>query len=98
MRVAGSSWVAEMTNSAESIAVSDEVFEESVQALIKQVQTMVRESGDPHGFDAEKCVRQWIDWPIPALGGKTPSSYMVTVEGQRLVSNLLARSQSGAYS
>ena len=35
--------------------------------------------------------------PSPALGGDKPADYMDTIEGQRIVSNLLAMMQSGAY-
>jgi putative toxin-antitoxin system antitoxin component (TIGR02293 family) len=65
--------------------------------LIGQVQTMVEQSGDPNGFDAAKWVANWLEQPNPALAGESPASYMDTMEGQKLVSNLLAMMQSGAY-
>ena len=65
--------------------------------LIGQVQTMVEQSGEPAGFDAAKWVAHWLEEPIPALAGECPASYMDTMEGQKLVSNLLAMMQSGAY-
>lgn len=65
--------------------------------LIGQVQTMVQESGDPDGFDAARWVGQWLERPNPALGGCRPAQFMDTVEGQQLVSALLAKTQSGAY-
>ena len=34
---------------------------------------------------------------MPALGGERPVELMDTMEGQTLVSNLLAQMQSGAY-
>lgn len=68
-----------------------------IEYLIGQVENMVRESGHPEGFDAAKWVSNWLKSPLPALGGQTPASYMDTVEGQKLVSNLLATAQSGAY-
>jgi putative toxin-antitoxin system antitoxin component (TIGR02293 family) len=68
-----------------------------VKALIGQVQSMVAESGDPDGFDAAHWVSGWLNTPLPALGGQRPASYMDTVEGQKLVANLLAMAQSGAY-
>ena len=68
-----------------------------VENLIAMVQTMVEESGDPTGFDAARWVSEWLTEPLPALGGETPASYMDTFEGQKLVANLLAMSQSGAY-
>ncbi len=68
-----------------------------VQALIGQVEHMVRESGDPGGFDAAKWLSEWLRTAVPALGGNTPAGYLDTIEGQKLVSNLLAMGQSGAY-
>jgi putative toxin-antitoxin system antitoxin component (TIGR02293 family) len=68
-----------------------------VQALIGQVEAMIRESGNPIDFDAAKWVSGWLNSPIPALGGNKPASYMDTIEGQKLVANLLAMTQSGAY-
>jgi putative toxin-antitoxin system antitoxin component (TIGR02293 family) len=68
-----------------------------VDYLIGQIENMVKESGNPTGFDAAKWVSQWLNSPLPALGNKKPASYMDTVEGQKLVSNFLAMAQSGAY-
>jgi len=71
-----------------------------VTTLIGQVEEMLRNSGDPdqvRGFDAAKWVARWLDEPIPALGGQCPGDYMDTIEGQRVISNLLATMQSGAY-
>jgi putative toxin-antitoxin system antitoxin component (TIGR02293 family) len=68
-----------------------------VAALIGKVQTMVEESGNPDGFDSSRWVADWLTKPVPALGGAAPASYLDTFEGQRLVAELLALSQSGAY-
>lgn len=68
-----------------------------VGMLIGMVQTMVQQSGDPAGFDAARWVAGWLASPVPALAGATPASYMDTIEGQRLVAELLARTQSGVY-
>lgn len=65
--------------------------------LIAQVQTMVKESGNPEGFDAAKWVDRWIDKPLPALGGQRPGELMDTPDGRALVSNIVACMQSGAY-
>jgi uncharacterized protein (DUF2384 family) len=65
--------------------------------LVGQVQAMVNESGNPKGFDAAKWLAQWMEQPIPALGGKNPASMMDTAEGQAVVSSLLAKMQTGAY-
>lgn len=68
-----------------------------VETLIGMVQTMVEQSGDPAGFDAARWVSDWLIKPLPALAGATPASYLDTFEGQKLVAELLAMSQSGAY-
>jgi putative toxin-antitoxin system antitoxin component (TIGR02293 family) len=65
--------------------------------LVGQVQTMVEESGDPVGFDAEEWTSQWLMEPVPALGGVKPIDLLDTMEGQTLVADALARLQSGAY-
>jgi putative toxin-antitoxin system antitoxin component (TIGR02293 family) len=68
-----------------------------LESLIDQVQAMVEESGDPKGFDAAKWLGEWIEQPLPALGGDKPSEYLDTVTGQQHISSLIARMQSGAY-
>jgi putative toxin-antitoxin system antitoxin component (TIGR02293 family) len=66
--------------------------------LIGQVQTIVAESGETAGFDAAKWVAEWIKTPQRALGGKRPDELLDTADGRQLVSDLIARQQSGAYS
>ena len=68
-----------------------------VAKLVGQVETMVRESGDPTDFDAAAWMAQWMEQPLSALGGRAPAELMDTSAGQGIVSQLLARSQSGAY-
>lgn len=65
--------------------------------LIRQVQRMVDESGDSTNFDAALWLAQWLAEPNPALGGVPPGQYMDTAEGFMLISDTLARMQSGAY-
>ena len=83
----------------DAIALSRDESERvlGVENLIGMVQTMVEESGDPTGFDAARWLSDWLTGPLPALGGETPASYLDTFEGQKLVANLLAMTQSGAY-
>ena len=69
-----------------------------VARLVGQVQAMVEESGNADAFDAAAWVAQWLDRPLPALGGRRPAEFMSTSEGQDLVSDLVARMQTGAYS
>jgi putative toxin-antitoxin system antitoxin component (TIGR02293 family) len=68
-----------------------------IQALIGQVQAVVTQSGAKGNFDAAKWVSRWLNEPLPALGGERPAAYMDTVEGQKLIGNLLGMIQSGAY-
>ena len=65
--------------------------------LIGQVQTMVDRSGDPEGFDAAKWVSDWLEQPVPALGGRKPADLMDTPPGQEMVSNLIVMMETGAY-
>lgn len=69
-----------------------------LRKLIGQVEVMVEQSGVPKGFSAAKWVAGWLDEPSAALAGKKPGEFMDTAEGQELVSKLVARMQSGAYS
>src|SRR5687767_4467887 len=68
-----------------------------VARLVGQVETIVRESGEAAGFDAAKWTAAWLDRPHPALGGKRPAELMDTADGRGIVSDLIARMQSGAY-
>lgn len=63
--------------------------------LIGRVQQMVAESGDPEGFDVAAWVAQWLETPLPALGGETPEKFMGTAGGQAIVTTILARMQWG---
>ena len=65
--------------------------------LIGQVEVLVAQSGNPQGFDADRWVGEWLDRPLPVLGGAKPADFMDTMQGQELISQLLAQSQSGAY-
>lgn len=68
-----------------------------LQKLIGQVEIMVSESGDPSGFNAAHWIADWLERPVAALNNAKPSDFMDTIEGQELVSSLLAKMQSGAY-
>ena len=68
-----------------------------LQKLIGQVESIMAESGVDRDFNAAHWVAQWLEQPLPALANAKPADYMDTVEGQELVSGLLARMQSGAY-
>jgi len=81
----------------EALSAEDSERIVGMSKLIGQVQTMVEQSGAPDGFDAVKWVAGWLQTPVAALGGGRPVDYMDTMEGQGMVSALLARMQSGAY-
>lgn len=68
-----------------------------VGRLVGQVEAMVEESGDPKGFDARVWLTRWLGEPLAALGGVCPRDLLDTIEGQRMVSEALARMRSGAY-
>jgi hypothetical protein len=75
-----------------------EAQEDDIAHLITQVRTMNEESGNHEGFDADVWLSNWVQSPIPALGGLTPASQMQTLEGRQIARDLIARMQSGAYS
>ena len=83
------------TNAPLSSAEGERVL--GVGRLLGQVQTMVRESGNPEGFDTSAWLSAWMSAPVPALGGARPLDLMDTMTGQALVSQILAQMQSGAY-
>jgi putative toxin-antitoxin system antitoxin component (TIGR02293 family) len=68
-----------------------------IARLVGQVEEMVRESGETDAFDAARWLAEWLETPLPALGGEPPASLMDTAEGRRIVSDLLSQMQSGAY-
>lgn len=68
-----------------------------VAKLVGQLQAIIEESGDPEGFDARAWLSNWLREPLPTLGGARPLDMLDTMEGQALVSDALARIQSGAY-
>jgi putative toxin-antitoxin system antitoxin component (TIGR02293 family) len=68
-----------------------------LEHLIGQVQAMVKDSAAPADFNAGRWVGQWLDRPVPALGGAKPADFMDTLQGQALVSRLLAQAQAGVF-
>lgn len=68
-----------------------------IARLVGQVDQMVKESGNTDDFDAAKWVAAWLDQPQPALGGTRPAELMDTADGRGIVSDFVARMQSGAY-
>lgn len=72
--------------------------EMAIDALVTQVQMMVAESGDATGFDAREWLLDWLDRPLPALGGQRPSELLSSKHGPEILSTLLAQSRGGAFS
>ena len=68
-----------------------------IARLLGQVETIVKESGQPESFDPAKWTAAWLERPHPALGGRRPAELMDTADGRGIVSDLVARMQSGAY-
>lgn len=68
-----------------------------VARLVGQVDQMVRDSGEPDGFDAARWTAVWLQRALPALGGARPGELMDTAEGREIISGLVAQMQSGAY-
>lgn len=48
-------------------------------------------------FDAPRWVGEWLASPCPALGGRRPAGFTDTLEGFRVLEQLLAQMLSGAY-
>lgn len=68
-----------------------------MQRLIGQVEIMLADSGAPSCFNAARWLASWLEQPLAALNNAKPAEFMDTMEGQHLVSGLLARMPSGAY-
>jgi putative toxin-antitoxin system antitoxin component (TIGR02293 family) len=69
----------------------------AITRLVGQADNIVRESGTAEGFNAAEWVAAWLQRPHPALGRKRPAELMDTADGRELVTDLLARQQSGVY-
>jgi len=82
----------------QALAVDESETALGTARLIGQVETMLAESSDEPDFDAAKWLGRWLERPNPALGGALPMSYLDTADGRQMISELLARMQSGAYS
>lgn len=63
--------------------------------IMGQVEAMLGDGAE--GFDAQAWLGRWLTEPLPALGHRRPVELLDTMEGQGLVSQALARMESGAY-
>lgn len=73
-------------------------LEDGINTLTVIVQRMVNEAGDPSGFDARSWLDHWLMEEVPALGNRRPLDVLSEPNGVEMVSSLLLRAQSGAYS
>ena len=69
----------------------------NIFSLIGQVQSIVEHAGNPDGFDTGLWLGDWLKEPLPALDWALPASYLDTNVGIRIISNLIACMESGAY-
>ena len=83
-------------NARLSVDSSDRVI--GFAKLIGQVETIIQDSGNPEGFDAAHWLKGWISRPLAALGNRRPDEFMDTSDGREMISQVLARGQTGAYS
>ena len=68
-----------------------------LERLIGQVQAMVEDTDATSDFNACRWVGQWLGRPVPALGDAKPADFMDTLQGQTMISRLLAQSQAGVF-
>ena len=73
-------------------------LEDHIAILTMLVRRMVDESGDPTGFDAQAWLDHWLMGVVPALGDRRPLDVLNEPDGLGVVSRLLLRAQSGAFS
>lgn len=65
--------------------------------LIEIADDMVRTTSQHTPFDAPHWIGDWLASPCPALGGRRPAGFTDTLEGFRVLEQLLAQMLSGAY-
>jgi putative toxin-antitoxin system antitoxin component (TIGR02293 family) len=49
-------------------------------------------------WKSEAATKEWLQSPVPALGGKAPNELLDTPEGRRSVSQVLLKIESGDFS
>lgn len=49
-------------------------------------------------WESQAAAEEWLHSSVPALGGKTPTELLDTVEGRRWVSEVLLKIESGNFS
>jgi uncharacterized protein (DUF2384 family) len=76
------------------------LLKENRHTSVELGERIVREPGSEQsaGFCAEEWLDDWLQSPLLAFGGSTPTEVLQTVGGLTMVSRHLERVQSGAYS
>ena len=81
--------------------VGREIFEhdEAFLLLLRQARAMAKESTHPAAasFDVEQWLREWIQKPQPALGGRKPEEMLGSRAGVESVRRVLGAISSGAF-
>jgi hypothetical protein len=65
--------------------------------LIQALEIIVRESGNTHGFSADRWINEGLRTQSPALGNRPPREYLDSDERCEVLIRLLRQIQSGAY-
>ncbi len=65
--------------------------------LLATAESFAPYTRDPNTYDPAAWLASWLETPSPALGGTRPGGLLDTVEGQRIVRQLLEQQWSGAY-
>ena len=73
-------------------------LEDDITTLTALEQRIVNESGEPTGLDARSWLEHWLTGVVPALGDRRPLDVLNEPDGLGVVSRLLLRVQSGAFS
>lgn len=68
-----------------------------LQRLIGQAEALVRDCGDPEGFEASLWLAGWLQQPQASLGGARPARYLDTADGREQLSRLIGAQGSGSY-
>jgi putative toxin-antitoxin system antitoxin component (TIGR02293 family) len=89
--------IARRISQNEDLSVDESERLVGLAKLIGQVETIVKQSGNPEGFKPAKWFSEWIEQPVAALGGRKPEDLLDTSDGREAVSRLLAQMQSGVY-
>lgn len=65
--------------------------------LIEIVEDMVMVASSEKAFNAPRWIGDWLATPCPALGGRRPATLTDTIEGFRVLGQMLSQILSGAY-